>query len=164
MTFRSSGRLRIVALFCKSPRQAPLAQALGARMKPWVLSSILAVSAFGAGLAGALFVASHFEADAWHEAIVASSQQTPWFQAETESEFRLANIEAAQRGDTQTIIRTNCLLLKIGLPAVSPERFGPARVAEVKAFLDHARSTIAELEKQGLCSLASSARAGATSP
>jgi hypothetical protein len=133
-------------------------------VKTWVLSSIWALGGFVAGLAGALYVANRFEADAWQQAVRASSQDEPWFQAETESHVRLSNIQAAQRGDTQTIVRNNCLLLKIGLPSVRPERFGPARVAEVKAFYDMARSTIAELEKQGLCSFGSPAPAAPNTP
>ena len=125
-------------------------------MKSLLLPAIVALSAFFAGLAAAFYVAHQFEAHAWHDAMVAASQEEPWFRAETDSQIRLSNIEAAQRGDTQKIIHINCLLLKIGLPAIRPERFGSARATEVKAFQDHARSTIADLEKQGLCNFGSS--------
>ena len=120
-------------------------------MKPWLLAGVLAVIAFGAGLAGALYFAGRLEADIWQDAVVAASRDAPWYQAETDAQFRLANIEAAQHGDTERIIRMNCLLLRTGLPSVRADRFSPARAPDVEAFLERARAAVSNLENQGLC-------------
>lgn len=112
-----------------------------------VILPVLLSAAVGLG------VAVHFTArferslllDQWE------SRNSWQFDFQNDAAMRLAIIELAQKGDTETIIRTNCMLLRSGIRGISANAFPPQRRVEVQAFLDQARATVADLEREGHC-------------
>ena len=115
-----------------------------------------AVSAFVAGLICALFVAESLKENVWRETL--SSFNSWKFDQQNAAALDLHNIEAAERGDVDTVIRANCYMLRSTLRGLDAEAFGAARQPEVRDFLEKARATVARLESQGLCSFPSHAK------
>lgn len=112
----------------------------------------MAVTVLISGAVG-LAVAVHFTVQ-FERSLLLDEWKTrnSWqFDFQNDAAIRLAIIEWAQKGDTETIIRTNCMLLRSGLSALSAQAFPPQRRAEIQEFLDKARAAVADLEQDGRC-------------
>jgi hypothetical protein len=124
-------------------------------MKTWYRPLAFATCFFIAGVACTAYVVESLKQDLWRDLMLTTASRDFEFDAQNQAALQLHNIDSAQRGDTGAIIRMNCLLLRSNLRGLQPKGFGPAREAEVAAFLERARATVASLDKQSLCSFSS---------
>jgi len=69
---------------------------------------------------------------------------------EGDAKARLWEIEAAQRGSLDGIVRLNCGFLRTRIRNLDPAHFGD-RAAEVEQFIERAGKKVSELEKAGRC-------------
>ena len=119
-------------------------------MKSWILPLSVALAAFASGLACALLLSSKLESRAWQE--FEAFRDSPRFEAENSIRLHLINIEKAQRGDTNTVIRINCHLMRSNLRLVEPDVYeNPEKRKEVKALVTRAENAIIALDKIGTC-------------
>jgi hypothetical protein len=71
-------------------------------------------------------------------------------EAELDAEGRLREIELAEAGKNDTIVRANCALLFVRLRQLNPTDFGD-RADKIKQLVDRAQSKVVELQKAGHC-------------
>jgi hypothetical protein len=119
-------------------------------MKNWIQPLLIFLAAFGGGLVCALFLSYKLESHSWEE--FQALRDSPRIEADAKVGLHLTNIWSAQKGDTDAIIRNNCVLLRATLPLVNPNVYeNPEKQVEVKAKIRRAQETINLLTKSGLC-------------
>jgi hypothetical protein len=115
-----------------------------------VRSFTIGIAAFLGGTACALFLSHKLESRAWDE--FESLRDAPRLEATLDVRFLMANIEAAQRDDTQWLTRSNCIILRSKLRLLHPSAADtPGRRAEIGELMERARELTASLDSQDMC-------------
>ena len=113
-------------------------------MKHIALALILSIAGFAAGYAYSDRTAFTDYQDERELTTIAS--------AEMSVRLALINIQHAQAGKVQDVLRTNCFVARSSLPLVHPGFFDdPEKQKEVANLVGRTKEVIATLESSGMC-------------